>query len=386
MTSRERVLAAIDHKPVDRVPLDMTISYTAHNNLCRYMNWDHLCVKNASIWSVAFPDPEFHEKMNIDCVYVGLNPPSGIPPLQFNIDETYTNEFGQSYRKTITSTGAISYDFTNAPAEDWTLEDLENWQMPDPLDEAIFEGLYERCKYIYENTDKALVGYFGGSLFSVSSHIRGMENWYVDLMTEPEFTGLFMRKFLDYYAKMYNKALDIAGKYISFLRTEMDDFASQQGPLISPLVFREQVKPLLGQFYAGLKAKFAEVNPQGRLMKHACGDNSAFIDDYIDIGVNMLDPVQPNTACMTRDFLSKYKGRIAFHGNINTQQVMPYGTVEEVWEDVKDSLRHLAGPSGFICGPTHHILGGVPPENIIALRDAVLEMGQVKDGVLVNLG
>jgi uroporphyrinogen decarboxylase len=165
----------------------------------------------------------------------------------------------------------------------------------------------------------------------------------------------------------------------------MDDFGTQQGPLISLDLFREQVKPYLKSFYGNVRKKFAEVNPLGRLMKHSCGDNSIFINDFIDIGVNILDPLQSSSGKMTRELLAGYRGRIAFHGNINTQKVMPYGSPADVREDVKDAIRHLASPSGYICGPVHHILGDVPPENIIALRDAVLEYGQVKDGKLVNL-
>ena len=207
------------------------------------MKWDKLRVNNASIWSVAFPDPEFYEKMNIDCIYVGLKPPRGTPLLRFDQDETYTNEFGQKYKKVVESSGAVAYELTNAPLKDFTLNDLKNWQMPDPLCDEIFDGLYEKCKYLHENTDKALVGYFGASVFSTPSFIRGMEQWFVEMIEDPEFTQLLMKRFCDYYSKMYSKALDIAGKYLSFLRTEMDDFGSQQGPLISLDLFREQVKP-----------------------------------------------------------------------------------------------------------------------------------------------
>ena len=120
-------------------------------------------------------------------------------------------------------------------------------------------------------------------------------------------------------------------------------------------------------------------------MKHGCGDNSIFINDYIEIGVDILDPLQSTAGKMSRDLLATYKGRIAFHGNVDTQKVMPYGSPDDVRKDVKDAIRHLASPSGYICGPVHHILGDVPPRNIIALRDAVLEYGQVKDERLINL-
>ena len=385
LTSRERVHAAIDNKPIDRIPLDMTLSYVAHNKLCDYMKWDGLRVDNANIWSTVSPPPEFCDKMSIDCIYLGLRPPKGTPVLRYNQDETYTNEFGLKFKKVVKVSGAIAYELTNAPAKDFTIEDLKNWQMPNPLDDEIFEGLHDKCKYLYENTDKALVGNFGASLFSTPSFIRGMEEWFIDMIDDPDFTLLFIERFCDYYIKMYSRVLDVAGKYISIIRSSIDDFGSQRGPFISQDLFKNLVKPYLKKFYDIIKAKFAEVNPLGRLMMHSCGDNSIFIDDFIEIGVDMLDPLQSTAGKMSRKFLAGYKGKIAFHGNIDTQEVMPNGSPDDVREDVKDAMRHLASPSGFICGPVHHVLGDVPPENMIALRDAVLEYGQVKDGKLVNL-
>jgi uroporphyrinogen decarboxylase len=385
MTSRERVLAAIDRKPVDRIPLDMVITYSAFYKLAKYMGWDHLKVESANIYGVTYTDPEMALKMNLDCIYVGLNPPSPTAPLRYGIDKEYTNEFGQIYRMVTQPNGTIEYEFINNPLKDFTLEDFENWELPNPENDAVFEGLEEHCRYIYNNTDLAIAANFGASLFNAPSFMRNMEVYFVDMGEEPEIIELITEKFLDYYTKMYNKALDIAGKYISFIRTDNDDFGTQQGPMISLSSFRTFFKPYFKQFYDSIKAKFAQVNPDGRLMKHSCGDNTIFLDDFIEIGVDLLDPLQPLAGKMSREFLSNYRGRISFHGGIDTQKVLPSGTPEDVYADVRDAIRHLASPTGYICASAHHILGDVPPQNIIALRDAVLEFGQVTDGRLVNL-
>jgi uroporphyrinogen decarboxylase len=349
------------------------------------MKWDSLRVEDANIHSTVFPSPEFQEKMHNDCIYVNLKSPPGTPKFKYNVNETYTNEFGQMYKKVVKKSGAIAYELINAPAKDFSMEDLKNWQMPNPQDDQIFDGFYEKCKYLYENTDKALVGAFGASMFTTPSLIRGMEEYFINMIDDPDFTILFIERFCDYYTKMYLKALDIAGKYFTFLRTDVDDFGTQQGPIISPEHFKKQVKPYLKSFYGSIKAKLSKVNPACRLMKHSCGDNSIFIDDFIDIGMDILDPLQSKAGTMSRKLLAGYKGRIAFHGGIDTQEVMPYGSANEIKEEVKDAIRHLASPSGFIIAPAHHLLGDIPSENIITLRDAALEYGQLKDGKLINL-
>lgn len=386
MSSRERIHAAINHQAVDRVPFDFTITVPAYNKLVKHLGWDHLAVDNSmNIYSVAGPDPEFHEKMDLDCIYVFLNPPSGTPKLQWGKDQVYTDEFGQTYRLVTHGECSTEYELTNTPMADFEVEDLLHYNWPNPLDDAIFDGLYDRCRDYYMNTDKALVGYFRGTVFTTPSLLRGMAQWFEDLLLEPEFANALMAKFCDYYSQLYCKALDIAGQYISFLRVDMDDFGSQAGPLISAPLFREMVKPHLKRFYDNLREKFKEVNPECRLMKHSCGDNLIFMEDYIDLGIDVFDPVQPRTVSMSREALERFKGRIAFHGGIDTQSVLPQGSVEDVYAEVKDAIAHLASPSGYICASAHHVAGDVPPENILAMRDAVMKYGKIVDGKLVNI-
>lgn len=385
MTSRERIDAAINQKPVDRVPMDMTITFDAYNNFVRHQGWDHLVVDNAlANSSVVFPAPEFYDRMNIDCIWVPLKPPSRVKPFKYGQPE-FVSEWGQTFKKVLQN-GITEYEVASAPLTDLRLEDLEDYDWPNPEEDCIFDGLLEKCKDLYENTDKALVGFFGGSIFTLPSLLRGMEEWMVDLIAEPEFAKAVISKFCDYYTRLYCKALSIAGRYISIVRMDYDDYGTQNGPLISPQMFRDQIMPYHKKFYDAVRETLHKENPNGKLMKHSCGDNLALIDDYVAMGMDILDPLQPRTRFMSREKLGAYKGRIVFHGGIDTQVTLPSGTPQDVAKDVKDAIKNYASPSGYIVATAHHVPGDVPPDNIIALRDAVLEYGKVKDGRLVNLG
>lgn len=383
MTSRERIEAAISHQPVDRVPLEMTITHDAYHNLIRHMGLDHLAVDNAIIYSVVFPEPEFYDKMSLDTMWIPLNAPARVTPFKFGQPEYYT-EFGLKWKKVVQN-GITEYETGNAPFADFELEDLESFDWPNPEDDFIFDGLYDKCRYLYNNTDKALMGYFAGSIFTLPSLLRGMGSWLVDLLADPEFAEAVISRFTDYYTKLYCKALSIAGEYISYVRMDYDDYGAQNGAMISKNLFESLVMPYHKKFYDTVRETYHKVNPRGKLMKHSCGDNLDMIDSFISMGADILDPLQPRTQNMTRERLGAYKGRIVLRGGVDTQVALPSGTVEDVRQDVRDCIANYASPSGYIVAPAHHIAGDVSPENILAMRDAALEFGQVKDGRLINI-
>ena len=213
-----------------------------------------------------------------------------------------------------------------------------------------------------------------------------MEQWLVDLLIDEDFARRLMEIMCDYYTRLYCKALDICGEYLSFVRLDFDDFGTQNGLLISRDMFNNLVRPYEEKFCRDVKAHFKKINPDGLIMKHTCGDVLDLIGDFVDMGIDVLNPIQPRTKFMTRELVGqRYSGKIAFMGAVDTQQTMPYGTPEEVEEDVKDCLRKLASPSGYIAGPSHHIQEDVPPENIMAFVNAVHKYGQVENGRFVNL-
>lgn len=383
MTPRERFLAAVEHRPVDRVPFDMTISIGAYNNLIKYMKWDMPQMTSCGTNCMVYPGVDFYKAMGIDVMYLQIGAPSKVKvPFTYGMD-SYTTEFGLTYKRVDCPGGIIDYEVCNSPFRDFEIEDLENYDWPDPLDPSIHKGLRERAQKIMSEYDVALGGYFNGSIFSTPSLMRGMDEWLVDLLINEDFARRFMEIMCDYYIKLYCKALDECGEYLTFVRLDFDDFGTQNGLLISKELFNRVVRPYEEKFCREVKEHFLKINPNGKIMKHSCGDVLDLIDDFVDMGIDILNPIQPRTRSMTREkVFEKYAGKIAFMGGVDTQVVLPYGTPAEVDADVKDVITKLASPTGLIVGPAHHVQPDVPPANIIAFRDAVHKYGQIIDGKL----
>ena len=140
MTPRERFLAAANQQPVDRIPLDMTLEIGAYNRLVRYLNNGMPEINTCGTNLMVYPDVEFCQALGIDVMYLKIGAPKRVKPFTYG-DDTFTTEFGLTYKKSVTGSGIIDYEPCNAPFADFTVEDLEQYDWPDPEDDNIFVGL-----------------------------------------------------------------------------------------------------------------------------------------------------------------------------------------------------------------------------------------------------
>jgi len=186
-----------------------------------------------------------------------------------------------------------------------------------------------------------------------------------------------MDKLTDIAIGMVQAALKACGQYIHILRLAGDDMGHQQGMLVSPEMFRLLIKPRFARLYHAAKALLHEHNPQGKMMAHTDGDVYPIIRDYIEMGLDILNPAQPYVAEMDHRRLKfEFGDRLSFHAGIDLQHVLPFGTPEEVRAEVVKTIQTLGPGGGYILAPTHYLTPDVPPGNVIALRDAVLAHGQ----------
>jgi uroporphyrinogen decarboxylase len=376
MTSRERVVMALNHQEPDRVPFDCTFSYGGYLRLKEYLGLEvkKEAYPSTSWLSVGTP-PELLEELQIDLCYIGLNRTSDTPVFQYGID-SYTDEWGVRYRKIEHLTG-IYYDFANRVLDGATIESLEDYPWPDPYNPELVEGLEEKCRALYESTDLALVGKFSESVFERAFYMRGFDKLLIDIMMNPEFAGALMDKLVDNAIARIEVGLQACGRYIQILRLAGDDMGHQTGMLMSPKSFRDVVKPRFARLYEAAKRMAHQINPGIKLMAHTDGDVYPIIPDYIEMGLDVLNPVQPYVAEMEHDKLkAEFGDQLSFHGGIDIQKVLPYGTPEEVRQEALTTMRALGRGGGYILAPTHYVQPDVPPQNIIALRDAVMEHGR----------
>jgi uroporphyrinogen decarboxylase len=376
MTSRQRVITALDHQEPDRVPFDCTFGNVAYTRLEKYLGFKPRSeIRPGGPALNVRPPVEFMQALQVDLYYIGLSQAKDAPVFEYGM-ETYTDEWGVRYRK-IENPAGFNYEVVSHPLTHASVQDLENYPWPDPDAPALVEGLETRARDLYEKTELALVGKFNSSLFEQAFILRGMEQLFMDLSLNPDFAGALMDKLADLAIKQIQVGLKACGKYIQILRLAGDDMGHQRGTLLSPTMFRQIIKPRFARLYREAKSLFHQYNPNGKLMAHTDGDVYPLIPDYIEMGLDVLNPVQPYVTEMEHDRLKREFGdRLCFHGGIDIQRVLPFGKPDEVLAEAIKVMRALGSGGGLILAPTHYLLPDVPPENVMALRNAVLEHGR----------
>lgn len=374
-THRDRVIRTLEHKNPDRVPYDLGLTLGAYINLLKYLGLSETEPLHPNQWLEVEPSIELTKILDLDIRTISVGHPKTSSVFQFGM-ETFTNEWRMNFRKVKQFDGNYYYELYAFPLARANMEDLEEFPWPDPADPGWTDGLVKKCKRIKEETDCAIIVEFPISIFEHAYMLRGFQQFLLDLEINPEFAASLMDNILQIALPIAQSIIQKAGKYIDVIK-HLDDMGHQHGPLISPSMFRELIKPRFLKLFNTIKNEFAIHNPNGKIMTHTDGDVSLLIGDYIEAGVDILNCVQPNAGNMDhRRIKEKYGKILSFHGGVDVQYVMPFGTPEEVFSEVKKRIKLLGSGGGFILAPSHNLQHDVPPENIIALRDAVREFGQ----------
>lgn len=206
--------------------------------------------------------------------------------------------------------------------------------------------------------------------------MRGHEQWYKDLINNQEFAHALLDKVCQIQKRIDACCLEAVGAEVDILRLSGEDLGMQDRPLISPRTFRKVVKPHLKELWEDAKASLLAQNPKGKVMLHSCGSVRAFIGDLIECGIDILDPVQPGAKNMNRyELKAEFGDDISFHGNIDIQDVLPFGTKEDITAEVKDAIKALAPGGGFLLAPAHNVQGDVSAKNLIHMVDCVKKYG-----------
>lgn len=376
MKSRERVTTALNHREPDRVPFDCGFVYESYLRIKDYLGLETAGeVLPSSPWLAVNPPLELIDALSIDLCYIGLRKAKDAPVFEYGM-ETFRDEWGVEFKKTEQENG-LYYGFNNQVLEGASVDDLEDYPWPDPTNPELTEGLEEKTRELYETTDLALVGKFSNSIFEQAFYMRGFEQLLLDLSLAPDFVEALLSKLVDIALIRLDAGLQACGKYIQAVRFAGDDMGQQDGPMMSPRMFRSLIKPHFSRYYQSARAMIDQYNPEIKIIAHTDGDVYPIIPDYIEMGLDILNPVQPYVAEMEHEKLKKEFGdQLAFHAGIDIQKVMPFGSVEEVTAEAVKTMRALGYGGGYILAPTHYLQADVPPENVIALRDAVLKHGR----------
>ena len=281
--------------------------------------------------------------------------------LKKNISDTeYIDDWG--IRRKFTG---MYWENVDAPLKGATISDLEKYTWPDPetIDTAEIEKIVKDAKYLYEQTDYIICAshpVFG--VFELGCWMCGFDDFLYKMALDPEFIKFFFDKYSEYQktvTEMYYKDL---GRYIHYTSSG-DDFATQQSAFMSVDMFDELIKPYLAKRIA-LTKNFTDA----KFLHHSCGNVRNLIPSLIDAGVDILNPIQPTGDNMSPQALKDNFGeRIIFHGGLDTQQLLPFGSKEAIEREVNDLLSVMTKNGGYIFAAAHNLQSDVPPENIVAM-------------------
>lgn len=367
MSHRERVLAALRHEQTDRVPIDFggtyttTIYYAVYERLKQHLGLQHETSIYSKIRRLAIPHESVLERFDVDTRFLGLGAYEGD---QKDLDEdNYYDEWGTTWRKA--EDGHYLYvdgPFFGHRKPDTAELDRPAW--PDPDNPGYYRGLAERAEKLRRETDCAIILNLPIGVIHQGQFLRGFGDWLKDLYKNKDFSASLADMIAERWIKVAENALDVVGANIDIVFFG-DDVGSQIGPLFSPDAYRELIKPRHARMIAAIKAK-ADV----KVLYHTCGSVSQFIDDFIDIGIDAINPVQITAKDMEPEMLKRRFGeRIAFWGGINTQEVLPFGKPDAVRAEVRRMIDCLGESGGFVLNSVHNIQNDVPVENIVALFD-----------------
>ena len=383
MNSRERLLTALDHKEPDRVPIDF--SGTTVSGIC-WLAYDDVRERvglprhdrsifdlgGAAIMGFAFPDEQVSDRLHSDTVIASLGDPDTYQ-LEFEHGQDYDSYMDQWGTRLHHPRGGHYFDFREFPIKEGTLEAFEahsDW--PDPLDPGRFRGFREAVLEA-RATGKAVAAcpLFGGGIFEQPARIMPMDEWFLGIGSDPKFAEAVLGKMFELYYQTTVKMLQEAGDILD-VWVYWDDLSGQNHPLVSQEWYRKYLNPLYVRLFAKVKSM-----TDAKIFFHCCGAARPWIPHLIEAGVDIINPLQTSAAGMGTAQLKKDFGKdIAFWGGAcDPQGTLPFGTPDQVADEVKRNIDNLAPGGGYVFANVHNIQNLVPPENILAMYDTCYEYG-----------
>jgi uroporphyrinogen decarboxylase len=227
--------------------------------------------------------------------------------------------------------------------------------------------LKKSAEQLRQSTDRAIIGLFGGNLLETGQMLYRNDQFLLMLAMDPPGVHDFLDRLVEIHLKELERFLKAVGNNIDIILFG-DDLGMQSGPQMSPEMYREYFKPRHQLMWSKAK-QMADV----KVMLHCCGGVRELLPDLIDAGLDTINPVQTTARGMEADKLKKDFGKeiVFWGGGCDTQQILPNGTPDEVYNHVKQQLEILTPEGGFVFQQVHNILPEVPPENILAMFSSV---------------
>jgi uroporphyrinogen decarboxylase len=380
MTSRQRMLAALDHQTPDRVPIDLGGNQTGIHKFAYQALIEHLGLRDElvimdAVQQLARPCEALLERFHVDTRYIAAGAAADFKGgIQKNVRSgrlwhDLTDEFGVTW--SMPDDQPYYMDISHHPLATAAIDDLRAFPFPRGDDPGRFAGLRERALELRKHTPYAVVSGISGVVYEICWYMRGLEQWFMDMLSQPEFCEALLDRTLKFWMDWFRAFLDEVGDVVDVIMIG-DDLAAQHGPLFRPEFYRRVVKPRHKQLVQYIRSR-----TPAKIWYHTCGACAEYIPDLLDNGIHILNPVQISARGMEPAGLkSRFGDRLVFWGGaIDTQHCLPRATPAEVREQVRKNIEAFKPGGGFVFNSVHNIQAGVPPENVVAMYDAAHEFG-----------
>lgn len=374
-TGRQRIIDAVEHREPDRVPVDFggsmvtSIHEEGYDKLKSYMNilTDQRTTIARGRSLVAMVDPEVQDRLGVDCRMLIVNGPDGWEAEAGS--DSVVDEWGILWER---PAGFGNYEITKSPLGGAvSLEDVRAMKWPDPSSARFMQGLRDRARALRNSTDKAIIANLAMQIHTQSYFLRGFSDYLMDLVMNQKLIEAIMDRVLEIFVERTERIMGEIGDFVDIVYVA-DDLGAQNGPLFSPDIYRKILKPRQRRLFEAIKGKSG-----AKILYHSCGAVAAFIDDLAEIGVDILNPVQTSAAGMdSKTLKARFGQKVCFWGGIDTQRILPFGKPQEVREEVRRRIEDFATGGGYVVAAIHNVRPEVPPENIVAMIEAVHEFGK----------
>jgi len=381
MTSRERMKMALNHQEPDRIPIDLGGNQTGIHRQAYCDLIKHLGIKDDKVeimdcvQQLVRPSEELLQRFNVDTRYVATGCAGDF---KFEIIKNqrdgrlwhdFTDEFGITW--SMPDDQQLYMDISHHPLADAEIDEINDYPFPDGGDAGRFAGLRERALEIKNNTPYSVVSGISGVVYETCWYMRGLENWMIDMVAQPEFCEALIDRTMKYWLDYFKVFCKEVGDVVDVIMIG-DDLAGQSGPLFNPEFYRRVVKPR-----QQLVARYIRDNSDAALWYHTCGNCTEYIPDLIENGVNILNPVQLSADNMDAAVLkSKFGKDIVFWGGgCDSQHILPFSSPKQVCENVRANVEALKPGGGYVFNNIHNIQAFVPPVNIEAMYEAAYDYG-----------
>jgi uroporphyrinogen decarboxylase len=375
MNHRERLIAAINHVEPDRIPLDFGgttvtgITTNANINLRKFLGLPTESIPRVAHLhqGLVWPEEDLLERYEIDFRTVCMpKSPRGTAVTVFE-DGSFYDEYNMLWKP-----GMYDYCPVSAPLEEAGIKDLNTAVWPDPNDPARVAGISGLVDHYFNHTNYGvLADIMCRGPFELAVKLRGYERLMTDFYIDPEFVYALLEKITNTVITLWKNYLDAIDNRCHVV-CQGDDLGMQSSLIISPDLYRQFIKPCHRKIY-----EFIHSKTNARLFMHSCGAIREIIPDLIEIGVNILNPVQRSAAGMDIAGLKKEFGKdiVFWGGGIDTQLFLPTASIPAIEDDIKKTIDIMAPGGGFVFAPTHNLQPDIAPDKIDAVYNTVLKYG-----------